>query len=469
MKIQPSRLLVTAYKNTSPEKHLLKSGGKHLDAYIVSLGCPKNFVDTEIIAASLLLAGIGMTSSSEDAQIYLINTCAFIPPARKEAESYISKAVRWKSKAPSRRRIVVCGCLIQKEKPETLTRNFPDVDFWTGIDGIEDVGKQIAGGFPSLPQKKCHKVDKPRYLYNDMTPRLQLTPPHYAYLKISDGCSNRCSYCSIPSIRGEMRCRELSSVVREAENLIGNGCREIILTAQDSTLFSSDGKGIVELLEKLDSLEGDFWIRMMYAHPAHFHERLIGVFAGAEHLLPYIDLPLQHISDSILRSMGRKIDSASTRRLLDEIRSSIPGIAIRTTFLVGYPGETDEDFLVLRDFVKEQRFARMGVFRYYPEQATPAATLPGAVDLETAKERERELMELQSGISLDSNMRLMGEKLRIIIDKAAGGKAKGRSYMDAPDIDNVVLLDKCRSVAAGEFVDVEITSADTYSISAIPY
>lgn len=441
---------------------------KNINAYIVSLGCPKNFVDTEIIAASLLLAGIGISNSPENADIYLINTCAFIPPARKEAESFIKKAVKWKSVNPEQRKIIVCGCLVQREKENALIKKIPDVDFWAGIDEVEKIGRHITEILKKREAPKIIKHEIPFYLYKDSTPRLQLTPPHYAYLKISDGCSNKCSYCSIPSIRGNLRCRDKYSVVKEAENLIKNGCKELILTAQDSTAYVSGTENITDILKSLDSLEGDFWIRLMYAHPAHVTDSLIETFANAKHLLPYIDLPLQHISDKILSSMRRRIESRKIKELLKRIRSSIPGIAIRTTFLVGYPGETEDDFKLLRDFVRGQRFERLGVFTYYPEDETDAAKLPGKINPETAKKRREQIMEIQSGISLENNLALKGETIEVLVDKKERGLAAGRSYRDAPDIDNIILIEKSRDIKAGVFIKVKITSVDSYSLKAIP-
>ncbi len=443
---------------------------KHILVYTVSLGCPKNFVDTEILTGHLLSGNIGLSESPGDADVYMINTCAFIPPARAEAESFIRKAVSWKKKRPADRKIVICGCLVQWDKKLEFAAKYPEVDLWLGIDKIASIARNIRklyDGNAGSPQRSCS--EKPEFIHDENTPRLQLTPKHYAYLKIADGCDNRCSYCSIPGIRGGLRSRPSDSVLAEAEALVRGGCRELIIIAQDTTAFGKDlhksHENLPALLRKLDGLQGRFWIRLLYTHPAHFTDELISVFKGSKHILPYVDMPLQHISDRILMGMGRKVRSEQIRSLLSKLRAEIPGIAIRTTFLVGYPGETDEDFRELADFVRTQKFERLGAFTYYPEPGTPASAFSDKVPADLAEKRKDIIMRIQAEVSMERNILLGGKILEVLVDKTEDGKATGRTFMDSPDIDNTVKIKTGKSkVSIGDIVKVKIKSAGTYDV-----
>lgn len=441
--------------------------------YIASLGCPKNLVDTEVLAASLFPENIGLTGALEEADVFLVNTCAFIPPAREEAESVMIEALEWKAEDPAQRMVIVCGCLVQWDKNSVYMKKFPDVDLWLGIDQAEKVGARIKGLFAKKRKKaKAFKSDAPKFIYDHKTPRLQLTLPHFAYIKIAEGCDNRCSYCSIPSIRGGLRSRTIKSVLKEAENLLENGVRELALIAQDSSAFGNDrqgdGENLSKLLKRLDALGGDFWIRVLYAHPASFDEKLVEVFAGSKHVLPYVDLPLQHISDRILKSMNRKVGSKEIRALLARLRKEVKDIAIRTTFITGYPSETEDDFNELLAFVREQEFERMGVFAFFPEESAKAASLSPSVPAKTADARCRKLMKTQSKISLKKNKKLVGKIFDVIIDAVGGdGVARGRTYMDAPDIDNAVIIDigKAR-LSPGDIVKAKISDAVEFDLRA---
>lgn len=440
--------------------------------YIVSLGCAKNLVDTEVAAGALAVEGIGFAEDPKDADVYFINTCAFIPPARKEAESFIKDAVKWK-KADKNRRIIVGGCLTNWDREGKFVQKYPQVDSWITTDDAEKLAEYV---------KKLYKNDQgeiaplteatfaPVFLYNEKTPRLQLTPPHFAYLKISDGCNNNCSYCAIPGIRGKLRSRTLVSVLNEAKNLIKNGVLELIITAQDITAFNKDSKteNLASLLNELDDLKGNFKIRLLYAHPAHLTEETIKTFANAKHLLHYLDMPLQHISDKILQKMNRKVTSCEIRKKLTSLKKTVPDMAIRTTFLVGFPGETEDDFAELIEFVKEQRFARLGVFTYYPEPGTQAAEMADQVPAKIAEKRRDELMKLQSRISLENNQKLIGTKLDVIIDQydSEAQTAIGRTYMDAPEIDNEVIISNIPDIQPGEVINVKITAATAYELIA---
>ena len=440
------------------------------NVYIVSLGCPKNFVDTEVLAGNLLVSGWGITMDPDDADVFMVNTCAFIPPAREEAREVIVEAVKWKKANPAKRRIMISGCLIQWDKKETFRADFPEVDLWSGIDQIPNIGPLLSNLYaPQTGPASCFlRTDVPKYIYNEKTPRLKLTLSHIAYVKIAEGCDNRCAYCSIPSIRGGLHSRSIASIKKEALDLLADNTRELIIIAQDVTAFGQDrkasGENLAGLVRELDSIEGNYWIRLLYTHPAHFTDELIEAIAGAKHVLPYIDMPLQHINDGILHRMGRKVTGADIRALLEKLRSKIPGIAIRTTFITGLPGEGDAEFQELKDFIKEQKFHRLGVFGYYPEPGTPASDMADRVSTDAAEKRASQIMDIQAKISLKYNKSLAGQTFDVIVDSVNGDYAVGRTYMDAPEIDNQVIIAVDRDIEAGEFSRITVTGADTYDL-----
>lgn len=437
---------------------------------MVSLGCPKNFVDTEVMAGVLVSNGFGLTFAPEEADYYLVNTCAFIPPARDEARANLEAAIDWKSKMGGDSKVIVTGCLIQWDRLETFHKEYPEVDAWIGIDEVPNIAsilKDLKSGKQKGDRYLCQV--KPEFIYNEKIPRLQLTLPHIAYLKIAEGCNNRCSYCSIPDIRGDLRSRTISSIITEAQNLLENGVRELLLIGQDITAFGNDnnsGENLAKLIKELDKFEGDYWIRLLYTHPAHFTDTLIDTLAESKHALPYIDMPLQHISDNILQSMRRKVDGQQVRALLKKLRERIPDISVRTTFITGYPGETEENFNELKQFITEQKFERLGVFSYYPEPGTPAAELQPQVPKEIGEARAAELMELQAKISLKLNNQLVGKQFDVIVDFVDNDIAVGRTRMDAPEIDNNVAITDAQNVEPGEFHRVVITDADEYDLVA---
>lgn len=445
------------------------SGLPEILVYTISLGCVKNFVDTEVAAGSLLRCGIGMTGDEAEADVMLINTCAFIESARKESFETLDHALEWKQMCPGRK-IVVAGCLVEWKGFAQVRKDYPQVDLWTRIDSIAQMGQKILSLFSG--RKTAEPAGKPFFLYNDTTDRILLTPGHYAYLKISDGCNNCCSYCAIPSIRGNLRSREEKSVIREAESLLDQGVKELIVVAQDIGAFGMDhGKNdaLASLVKKLDGLNGDFLLRLLYLHPARVTDRLCGVLADCRHLARCIEMPLQHISDPVLKRMGRKIGEADTRKAVEMISRS--GCAVRTTFMLGFPGETAEDFRKLYDFTEEQRFARMGAFVYSPELGTPAAEMPDPVPAATAKRRYGKLMRLQQNISYESNKALTGGLIKVIFDQTPSRKtALARTVFDAPDIDNVVTVHKCPAgISAGTIANVLVTDADAYGLQATFY
>jgi len=432
--------------------------------YIVSLGCVKNLVDTEIASGTFISEGYGICPSEDDADVYFINTCSFIQSARTEAEEFIEEALEWKKNNPNGK-IIIAGCLVNWDRNKNIyTEKFPEVDAWINSDKISNITTTLNSLFKNEQQtikKETNTEFKPSYLYNEQTPRLQLTIPHIAYLKISDGCDNHCSYCTIPFIRGILRSRTLSSVTKETKNLINNGVKELILIAQDLGAFNSDNpnENLPALLKKLDSLKGDFSIRLLYIHPAHLTEETIDVIANSKHILHYMDLPLQHISDPILKNMNRKITYQETKNKLNMLREKIPDIAIRTTFILGFPGETEEDFQILKTFIKEQEFRRVGFFTYFPEQDTPAALMAQQVSNELAITRLEELQDIQKEISLNYNKSLIGKNLDVLIDFIDPEEnAYGRTYMDAPEVDNIVFIKPNKKLIPGQTYKIAITA-----------
>lgn len=437
--------------------------------YFVSLGCAKNFVDTEIMAASLIKHGFGITDNEKEASVFVINTCAFIPPARQEAEDNIFKAIKWKKKAPDRK-LIITGCLTQWDKKEEYSKKYLEVDLWLGINELTSLPEKIAALYNSH-EKKDSKIfckRNPSYLYDEKTPRLQLTPAHYAFIKISDGCDNRCSYCSIPSIRGKLRSRNSESILFEAKNLIEGGVRELIVIAQDITAFARDRKdkkdNLANLVIKLDRIKGNHWIRLHYLHPEGITDELISVIKNAEHVIPYLDIPIQHISDNILKRMNRKVTQKEVLNVLGNLRQNIPGIIIRTTFLTGFPGETEKDFSELKNFVKTWKFERLGVFPFYPEPDTKAAIMDTQIPFDIAKQRAEEIQNIHTENSLNFNSKLVDKEFNVIIDSAIGRHAVGRTYMDSPDIDNIVMISDSGNVRSGEFSRVRISKFTAFEL-----
>jgi len=431
---------------------------------ITSLGCAKNFVDTELAAASFLCSGFALTEDENEADIQFINTCAFLKAAREEASEHITALKRWKQ-ARRGRRIIVAGCFVEWADPAELAK-YPYVDVWMRIDQVADAGK-IALALAGEKSDTAECPARPAYIYSHETPRVQLTPPHYAYVKIADGCDNCCAYCMIPSIRGPLRSRTVKSVVEEVKNLIGNGVYEIILIAQDSGGFGRDRAGkpeLAKLLKQLDQLPGDYILRLMYLHPASVNDELLDVLKGMKHLVRCIEMPIQHIADKVLRGMGRKVFGKRTREVVKSIMDL--GYAVRTTLMTGFPGETAEDFEELLAYVKAAGFARLGVFAYSKEPGTRAAGMPDQVPPRTGKARAARLLKAQQKISLAHNQALIGTEQEVLIDSVRGTEAVGRTLLDAPDIDNIVHVKSRKRLASGERVTVRIDRAAEYELEA---
>ena len=437
---------------------------------IYSLGCVKNFVDSEIAAASLLTAGFSLTPDAEEASVIFINSCAFLASAREELEEILQSAKRWKKQDPVRK-IIVGGCVVPWDTDNAFRTAHPEVDAWCEIHSVEEIGAITAAAWNGDAIPDQH-TDQP-YIHSCRTPRLQMTPQHYAYLKVSDGCDNRCTYCKIPDIRGTLRSRTVADVLQEARDLLSSGVKELIVIAQDTAAFGRDLYGsprLTELLKELDQLDDlapeGYLVRLMYLHPASVDDELMDTMNSCKHLVRCIEMPLQHISDRILKAMHRREGGARTREVVRRLNQDF-GFAIRTTFMVGFPGETKEDFDELLSYVKEAKFARLGTFIYSREAGVPAAEMADQVPAAEAKKRLKKLMTAQAAISLAANEALIGTEVNVIIDELLPrGKALGRMFADAPEIDNSVLISGVRKeqYRCGDFVKVVITAADEYDI-----
>lgn len=443
---------------------------------VISLGCAKNLVDTEIMCGALATHGFVLTNDQAEADVLLVNTCSFIADARAESENEITHAVAWKRQAPAGRRLVVTGCLPQRSLA-SLRKTHPEVDLFAGLDDVPRIADLVAGLYAPRPvagggaAAAATEFALPQYLYDGTAPRLLLTPQNSAYVKIAEGCDHHCRFCAIPSIRGRQRSRTIASVVAECQGLLAQGIREINFIAQDTTRYGADlkdGTTLAQLLTACDQLAAPapYWLRVLYTHPRYFSDELVQVFATAKHLVPYIDIPLQHIAEPMLTAMGRGLGGAATRARLAGIRAVIPEVTIRTTFLVGYPGETDSAFAELLDYITEFRFDRLGVFAFSPETGTPAAAITeGLVPRELAEERRDRLMRTQHTIALENNRRFVNREIPVLVEKALGkGKFVARSAGDAPDVDNVVHLRGPHDLLERGFATATITRADAYEL-----
>ncbi|MCX8044668.1 MAG: 30S ribosomal protein S12 methylthiotransferase RimO [Desulfobacterota bacterium] len=425
--------------------------------YLLSLGCAKNFVDSEVMLGVLARAGYAFTTNAADADIIVINTCAFIDSAVAEATEAIHELARYKQHG-SCSRLVVCGCLPQRFK-EHLAEQFPEVDLWLGTGAFQRIDRYLAQHGSS-----CHRIhcDRPTYLMHDRTPRVLATPPGSAYIKIAEGCSNACTYCTIPSIRGPYRTRPQQSIIREASRLVRqHGVKEINLIAQDTSRYP----GLSQLLKKLARIPGLCWIRLLYAHPAHLDTDILRLMADEDVICNYLDLPLQHIADRMLRRMGRATNACAIRLLLDRARHLVPDISLRTTFMVGFPGETDRDFRELVSFVREAQFDHLGVFAYRDEPGTPASRMTPKVPAHVVRERVRELMHEQASISRKNNRRHRGKIYEVLVEGPAarsGFVMQGRTVFQAPEVDGVVLISD--TVAVGDMLPVHITKTLTHDL-----
>ncbi len=452
----------------------------------VSLGCSKNLVDTEKTIAIFHKEGYTIVNQPEEADIIVINTCGFIESAKEEAINTILEMAEYKKEKC--KYLIVMGCLVERYKEE-LAKEIPEVNLWIRYSEYGSLWRQISYMLEKAQGNECESKDKimqkekiekgvdnvdidiknPDFL--DFMDRVITTGEHYAYLKIADGCSNRCTYCAIPYIRGPQISRKMEDIIREAEKLADEGYKEIILIAQDTTKYGTDIYGepkLSELLEKLSKIDNIKWIRLLYAYPETIDDKLIQVVKENDKICKYFDIPIQHIANAVLKRMNRQSDGASIRRLIQKLRKEIPDVIIRTTVMVGFPGETEENFEELYEFIKEAKFDKLGCFAYSKEDGTPAARLKEQIHPMTKKSRYHKIMSLQQKISKENLQKQMGRTLEILIeDKSFDNRYYvGRSYMDVPEIDGQIYLKAKENeiLRSGDFVEGKVIGIEEYDL-----
>jgi ribosomal protein S12 methylthiotransferase len=427
-----------------------------------SLGCPKNLLDTEVMLGTLAGSGFALAEKLEDADVAVINTCAFIESAREESVKAILDVAELRESGRLRA-LVVAGCLPQRYGAE-LAKELPEVDAFVGTGAFQEIAQVLDDALAGRGRGVYVEAGR-THLYDDASPRLLTGPGHSAYVKIAEGCDRVCTFCAIPGIRGRFQSRRLDSLVAEARALAAAGVRELNLVAQDSTSWGKDLRAVPgvgrpklpDLVRALDAVDGIDWIRLLYVYPSAVTDALIEALALASRVLPYVDVPLQHASDRVLERMKRGTSAARQRELVAKLRARIPGVTLRTTFIVGFPGETDDDFAQLLDFVAESRFDRVGIFRYSDEEGTAAAALGDKVPRSVARERYRRLAKLQAGIQAEALGALVGREAEVLVDAAIGaGRARGRLASQAPEIDGVVFL-RGAGLAPGQLVPARVT------------
>ena len=441
---------------------------------MVSLGCPKNLVDSERMLGLLREDGWQLVGEPAGSDLVVVNTCAFIDASRAESYAAINEMLDLK-KAGATRGVIVAGCLAERQK-ESLLDELPGVDAVIGVlsrDEIAKAAERLIGGLGE--QRSVFRPAPARAL--DDSGRMRVTPRHMAYLKISEGCDRTCTFCAIPKMRGKHATKPLEEVVREARELAADGVKELVIVAQDTTYYGMDLYGeprLVELLDALEAVDGIEWIRLMYLYPIHFTDRLIEKIATSRKIIPYLDMPLQHASDPVLKRMQRRVNRAATEELLEKLRARIPDLVLRTTFITGFPGETREQFAEMVEFVRRWRFERVGVFTYSLEPDTPAARLDGHLPEEEKAARRDELMLTQQAIAHDHARRQVGRILDVIVDRQSAEREDvwiGRTKCDAPDIDCVVYVTAPGTSAAqpltGRIIPVEIVASAGYDLAGV--
>jgi len=434
----------------------------------ISLGCPKNLVDSERMLGLLRLDGYELVDDPSSADFAVVNTCGFIEAARQESFAAIDEMLDLKRRGKLRG-VIVSGCLAERQR-DTLLQSRPEIDQLVGVFGREEVTKVADRLLGGLAEQRTIFHPAPTHPLPD-TARLRITPRHFAFLKISEGCDRLCTFCAIPRMRGKHYSKPMDEVVAEARELAADGVRELVIVAQDTTYYGMDLYGrprLAELLRELEQVDGLDWIRLMYWYPMYVTDELIEVVAASKRIVPYLDIPLQHISDRMLRRMQRRVNRDQTEELLGKLRSRIPNLVLRTTFITGFPGETETDFEELLEFIGQQRFERLGVFTYSFEPDTPAARLPDHLSEEVKNERRDRLMATQQEIAFEWNDSQMGRRLDVLIDSAVPEEQNawiGRSYGEAPDVDGVVYVTGER-LAVGKLVPCEIVGSSGYDLVA---
>ena len=446
---------------------------------MVSLGCAKNLVDAEIMLGGAAREKFDLTREPEEADVLVINTCGFIDQAKEESIDTILEMHQRRLSSRPEQKIIVSGCLAQRYHEE-LKREIPEVDAFIGLDQIADFPRIVREVLERPAAETGTPLDlvtrKSRYIPDYDTPRYQLTPRHTAYVKIAEGCNHPCSFCVIPQMRGRHRSRTIDSVVAEARQLVAQGVKELNLISQDTTYFgmdlweqkagprqpvdSSRGPTLCRLLEELDRIDGDFWIRLLYTHPAHWSDELITTIAQSKKVARYVDMPLQHIHEDMLGLMRRETSRQHIEDLIVRMRAGIPGLAIRTTFITGFPGETDEHFESLLQFIERVRFERLGVFKYSQEEGSRAAKMDGQITASVKNRRHARAMKLQQKIAREIAGAQKGRTIKVLVEQPQ----VARSEHDAPDVDCRVLLSS--PLPVGEFADVAVTGAQVYDLTA---
>jgi len=477
---------------TEPAQRAMRASPQRTRVGMISLGCAKNLVDAEIMLGSVLQRGMEITSCPEEADVLVFNTCAFIDSAKEESIGAILEAhqQRGLSRRPHQK-LIVSGCMSQRFAKE-LHQEMPEVDAFIGLDQVSELGaiveRVVAGiGDPGRREADISGTDitdagynfvtpRPRYIPDYDTPRFRLTPAHFAYVKIAEGCNHPCSFCVIPQMRGKHRSRFPKSVLAEISALVREGVREINLISQDTTYYGMDlwpskagprqpidsarGPTLAALLREIQEIEGEFWVRLLYTHPAHWSDELIETIAQCDKVARYIDIPLQHIDDSVLQRMRRETSRAHIENLIHKLRAGIPGVALRTTFIVGFPSETGAEFENLLDFIRRMRFERLGIFKYSQEMGSRAAKMPGQIPAKIKNARYRDAMLVQQKIAHEIACEKVGRELKLLVDQPH----IARSESDAPDVDARVVLSKPASV--GEFIWRRITGSRGYDLLA---
>jgi ribosomal protein S12 methylthiotransferase len=447
---------------------------------MISLGCAKNLVDAEIMLGGVRAHGMEITRSADEADVMIVNTCGFIDAAKEESiEAILSAHHQRLSRKGGRQRLIVSGCLSQRFASE-LAAEIPEVDAFIGLDQVAEAGEIIAKLLQTQPESPPVNLvgGRSRFIPDFDTPRFQLTPLHFAYVKIAEGCNHPCSFCVIPQMRGRHRSRSIESIEEEVKRLVGAGVKEINLISQDTTYYGMDlwadkagprqpvdsGRGptLTRLLERLATIDGEFWIRLLYTHPAHWSRELMDAVAANPKVAKYVDIPLQHIDDQVLREMRRETSRQHIEDLIAEMRERIPGVFLRTTFIVGFPGETEDQFEVLLDFIERTRFERLGVFQYSQEEGSRAGKLPNQLGKNLKQKRYRTAMAIQQRIATEWAQSQVGLSRQVLVEQPLIGRTEG----DAPEVDTKVLLD--RALPVGQFATVKITGTQVYDLRGTP-
>ena len=447
---------------------------------MISLGCAKNLVDAEIMLGGVRARGMEITRSAEEADVMIVNTCGFIDAAKEESiEAILNAHEQRLTRKGGRQRLIVSGCLSQRFAND-LAAEIPEVDAFIGLDQVAETGEIIEKLLQTQPDSTPANLvgGRSRFIPDFDTPRFQLTPSHFAYVKIAEGCNHPCSFCVIPQMRGRHRSRTIESIEEEVKRLVGAGVKEINLISQDTTYYGMDlwadkagprqpvdsGRGptLTRLLERLATIDGQFWVRLLYTHPAHWSRELMDAVAANPKVAKYVDIPLQHIDDQVLREMRRETSRQHIEDLIAEMRERIPGVFLRTTFIVGFPGETEEQFQVLLDFIERTRFERLGVFKYSQEEGSRAGKLPNQLGKNLKQKRYRTAMELQQRIATEWAKSQIGLNRQVLVEQPLVGRTEG----DAPEVDTRVLLD--RPLPVGQFATVTITGTQVYDLRGTP-